>query len=63
MSLNNKIPRTPEIIPIIKAPKEYWERVLPKLFEAEAGITNIATVKRPPTIFTSKATIKAIEAR
>ena len=59
--LERKIPKTVETAPEIKEPKEYWKELLLIFLVVKAGITIKATGSSPPTNFTVRDTIIAIE--
>ena len=61
VSLKKRMPKKEDIIPITIAPKAYWAKFRLRFLAVEAGIATKAAVKRPPTIFTPKATIIAME--
>ena len=61
--LAKKIPKIAKIAPKIKEPKEYWKELLLKFLAVKAGITIKATGNNPPTNFTVRATITAIQAK
>jgi len=61
VSLETRIPKKEDIIPITMAPKAYWAKFRLTFLAAEAGIATKAAVKRPPTIFTPKATMIAMQ--
>jgi len=46
---------------MIIAPKAYWDRLRLRFLALDAGIATKAAVRRPPTFFTPKATMIAIE--
>jgi hypothetical protein len=57
------IPSEEDIAPRAIAPKAYWNIFPLKFLALHAGIAVKAAVKRPPTTFTLKATMTAIESR
>ena len=63
VNLKSKIPRKAESAPKNMLKKLYWNKFLLKFLEVEAGMATSAAVKRPPTIFTPKATKIAMEKR
>jgi len=63
VSWERKIPTAELKMPKVKAKNLYWTRFLAKFLDVTAGIATIAAVKSPPTTFTPKATIKAINKR
>src|SRR4030042_80892 len=61
VSLKVKIPKKEDSPPMIIAPKAYWDKFRLRFLAVEAGIATKAAVKRPPTIFTPKATMAATQ--
>lgn len=62
-ALKSKIPKTQEITPITKAPKEYWNKLEATFRAAAAGVITKAPIKREPVTFIPKATTTAIQAK
>ena len=62
-ALKSKMPKTQEIAPIIKDPKEYWNKLEAIFRAAAAGVITKAPIKREPVTFMPKATIMAIQTK